>query len=40
MGGGETSLELVIDRSKVSATLAAVADGSSLSVVPTTGEAP
>lgn len=40
MGGGETSLELVIDRSDVSATLAALADGSSLSVVPTASVAP
>lgn len=40
MGGGETSLELVIDRSDVAATLAALADGSSLSVVPTAAAAP
>lgn len=37
MGGGETSLELVIARADVSAALAALADGSRLSVVPLSG---
>ncbi|WP_203580540.1 SAF domain-containing protein [Microbacterium hibisci] len=37
IGGGAAALELVIPRADVSATLAAMADGSALSVVPTTG---
>ncbi len=37
IGGGAAALELVIPRSDVSATLAAMADGSALSVVPTAG---
>jgi hypothetical protein len=37
MGGGGTSLELVIPRTDVAATLAAVADESRLSVVPVAG---
>jgi hypothetical protein len=36
----DVSLELVIPRADVAATLAAIADGSSLSVVPVAGEAP
>ncbi|WP_425840778.1 SAF domain-containing protein [Microbacterium sp. PA5] len=40
MGGGETSLELVIARVDVSAALAALADGSRLSVVPLSGLLP
>lgn len=40
MGGGETSLELVIARTDVSAALAALADGSRLSVVPLSGPLP
>ncbi len=39
IGGGAASLELVIARADVAATLAAVAGGSSLSVVPTAGGA-
>ncbi|WP_426324304.1 SAF domain-containing protein [Microbacterium sp. E-13] len=37
IGGGAAALELVIPRTDVSATLAAMADGSALSIVPTTG---
>lgn len=37
MGTAGTALELVIDRTDVAATLAAVADGARLSVVPTPG---
>lgn len=37
LGGGQTSLELVIDRADVGAVLAALADGSALSVVPSAG---
>jgi hypothetical protein len=37
MGGGAASLELVIPRADVAATLAAMADGSALSVVPRVG---
>lgn len=37
IGGGEAALELVIPRADVPATLAAMADGSALSIVPTTG---
>ncbi|MET0296970.1 MAG: SAF domain-containing protein [Microbacterium sp.] len=37
MGGGSAALEIVIARSDVAAVLAAIADGSSLSVVPTSG---
>jgi hypothetical protein len=37
LGGGGTSLELVIDRSDVAAALEALAQGASLSVVPTAG---
>ena len=37
IGGGAAALELVIPRSDVAATLAAMADESALSVVPTTG---
>jgi hypothetical protein len=37
MGGSGSALELVIDRADVAATLAAIADGSSLSVVPVAG---
>lgn len=40
MGGGETSLELVIPRSDVPAALTAMTDDSRLSVVPATGVAP
>lgn len=40
MGGGETSLELVIARADVPAALAALADGSRLSVVPLSGALP
>ncbi|SIT89101.1 SAF domain-containing protein [Microbacterium sp. RU33B] len=39
IGGGAAALELVIPRSDVSATLAAMSGGSSLSVVETTGAA-
>jgi hypothetical protein len=37
IGGGAAALELVIPRADVSATLAAMADESALSIVPTTG---
>ncbi|WP_109209980.1 MULTISPECIES: SAF domain-containing protein [Microbacterium] len=37
IGGGAAALEIVIPRADVSATLAAMADGSALSIVPTTG---
>jgi hypothetical protein len=37
MGGGAASLELVIPRADVAAALAAMADGSALSVVPRVG---
>jgi len=37
IGGGSAALEIVIPRSDVAATLAAMADESSLSVVPTSG---
>ncbi|GAA5204142.1 SAF domain-containing protein [Microbacterium jejuense] len=37
IGGGAAALELVIPRDDVSATLAAMADESALSIVPTTG---
>ncbi len=37
IGGGAAALELVIPRDDVSATLAAMADQSALSIVPTTG---
>jgi hypothetical protein len=37
MGGGAAALELVIPRADVAATLAAMADQSALSVVPTSG---
>ncbi|MFK4837204.1 SAF domain-containing protein [Microbacterium sp. ZW T2_14] len=37
MGGGAAALELVIPRADVPATLAAMADESALSIVPTTG---
>ena len=37
IGGGAAALELVIPRSEVAATLAAMADESALSVVPTSG---
>ena len=40
MGGGDTSLELVIPRSDVPAALAAMTGDSRLSVVPATGVAP
>lgn len=40
IGTGGTAVELVIARSDVAATLTAIADGSSLSVVPATGSAP
>lgn len=40
VSGDEVSLELVIPRADVAATLAASADGSGLSVVPVAGEAP
>lgn len=40
IGGGSASLELVIARSDVSATLAAVAADAALSVVPVAGSAP
>ena len=39
IGGGSASLELVIPRADVAATLAAMAGGSALSVVPTAGAA-
>ncbi len=37
LGGGQVSLELVIDRADVAAVLTALSDGSALSVVPSTG---
>jgi hypothetical protein len=37
IGGGSAALELVIPRADVAATLAAMADESALSVVPTAG---
>lgn len=40
MGGGTAALELVIARSDVAATLAALSGGSALSVVPVAGSAP
>lgn len=40
MGGGSAALELVIARSEVAATLAALSGGSSLSVVPVAGSTP
>jgi SAF domain len=40
IGGGSAALEIVIPRSDVAATLAAMSDESALSVVPTTGAAP
>ncbi len=39
IGGGAAALELVIPRADVAATLAAMADESALSIVPTTGSA-
>lgn len=39
LGGGAASLELVIPRSEVAATLAATSSGAALSVVPATGAA-
>lgn len=40
IGGGAAALEVVIPRADVPATLAAIADQSALSVVPTSGAAP
>jgi hypothetical protein len=40
IGGGSAALEIVIPRSDVAATLAAMADESALSVVPTSGATP
>ncbi len=40
MGSAGAMLELVIDRADVAATLAAIADGSSLSIVPAVGAQP
>ncbi len=40
IGGGSAALEVVIPRADVAATLAAMADESALSVVPTAGAAP
>ncbi|MGB4776870.1 SAF domain-containing protein [Microbacterium sp.] len=40
MGSGGTAVELVIARADVAAALAAVTDGSSLSIVPTSGGTP
>jgi SAF domain len=40
IGGGSAALEIVIPRADVAATLAAMADESALSVVPTAGGAP
>lgn len=40
IGGGEAAVEVVIPRADVAATLAAMADGSALSVVPTAVRAP
>ena len=37
IGGGTASLELVIPRAEVAATLAAISSGAALSVVPATG---
>ena len=37
LGGGQVSLELVIDRADVAAVLTALSDGSALSVVPSNG---
>lgn len=40
MGSSGPAVELVIERADVAATLAAIADGSSLSIVPATGATP
>lgn len=40
MGGGETTVEVVIDRADLADALAAIAEGAALSVVPATGTAP
>jgi hypothetical protein len=37
MGATAVAVEIVIDRADVAATLAAIADGSSLSIVPSGG---